>query len=229
LLVNTQPPDKTGHRRPQACAFSAGGITLHADARGTGCEGRGRHTTQGAMARGEIESRAARAVRVERFVADNYDELRRIAHSRLFRSGQITLLQTTDLVNEAYVRLVNAASFDPHDRSYFLAYAARTIRSVIVDFVRSRGAQRHGGGAVHVTLVTELADEPAGEAAILAIDDALAELRELDGHLASVVEMRFFAGIPEEEIAQALGISERTVRRHWEKARRLLATMLAAD
>jgi RNA polymerase sigma factor (TIGR02999 family) len=179
------------------------------------------------MASGEIESRDARAVRVERFVADNYDELRRIAHSRLYRSGQITLLQTTDLVSEAYLRLVNAASFDPRDRPYFLAYAARTIRSVIVDFVRSRGAQRHGGGAVHVTLVTGLADEPVGEAAILGIDAALAELRELDEHLASVVEMRFFAGVSEEEIAQALGISERTVRRHWEKARRLLATILA--
>ena len=170
-----------------------------------------------------------RRVRVERLVADNYDELRRIAHARLFRSGQITLLQTTDLVNETYLRVSNAGSFDPQDRLQFLAYAARAIRSIIVDYVRTRGAQRHGGGAVHVTLATGLAGEPAGETDILAIDGALAQLRALDEHLATIVELRFFAGISEDEIAQSLGVSERTVRRHWEKARRVLATILADD
>jgi RNA polymerase sigma factor (TIGR02999 family) len=177
----------------------------------------------------QAASQAQRAARVERFVADNHDELRRIAHARLFRSGKLTLLQTNDLVNEAYLRLVNAGNFDPQDRSHFLAYAARAIRSVIVDYVRARGAERHGGDALHVTLDTGLALPPAGESEILEIDRALADLRVLDEHLAQVVEMRFFAGISEEEIATALGLSERTVRRHWEKARRLLATILAND
>jgi len=177
----------------------------------------------------QATSRAERAARVERFVEDNHDELRRIAHARLFRSGKLTLLQTNDLVNEAYLRLVNAGNFEPQDRSHFLAYAARAIRSVIVDYVRTRSADRHGGDALHVTLDTGLALRPAGESEILEIDRALADLRMLDEHLAQVVEMRFFAGISEEEIAAALGVSERTVRRHWEKARRLLATILASD
>jgi RNA polymerase sigma factor (TIGR02999 family) len=175
----------------------------------------------------DVMSCDEREARVERLVKDNYEDLRRIAHSRLFRSGQMTLLQTNDLVNEAYLRLVNASHFDPQDRSHFLAYAARAIRSVIVDYVRERGAQRHGGDAVHVTLDTGLALEPVGAQEILKIDTALDELRALDEHLARVVEMRFFAGISEGEIAKALGVSDRTVRRHWEKARRLLATVLA--
>ena len=125
--------------------------------------------------------------------------------------------------------MINAGNFDPQDRPHFLAYAARAIRSVIVDYVRERGAQRHGGNAVHVTLDTGLAMKPVGEEEILRIDSALDELRVLDEPLARVVEMRFFAGISEEEIAKALGVSDRTVRRHWEKARRLLATVLADD
>ncbi len=184
------------------------------------------------MESGHIESRNARDARdarVERLIEDNLGELRRIAHARLFRSGNITLLQTNDLVNEAYLRLVGAGNFDPQDRPYFLAYAARTIRSVIVDYVRARGAQRRGGDALHVTLDTDLVPAPVGEDEILRINRALEEVRALDPHLATVVEMRFFAGLPEEEIAKALGISDRTVRRHWEKARRLLATVLADD
>jgi RNA polymerase sigma factor (TIGR02999 family) len=181
------------------------------------------------MGSGHIESRRDRDARVERLIEDNLGELRRIAHTRLFRSAKITLLQTNDLVNEAYLRLAGAGDFDPQDRAYFLAYAARTIRSVIVDHVRAQRAQRRGGDAVHVTLDTGIGPAPADESEILKIDAALAEVRALDPHLATVVEMRFFAGLPEEEIAKALGISDRTVRRHWEKARRLLAAVLADD
>ncbi len=174
----------------------------------------------------DVNSREERETRVRRLVEDNYDDLRRIAHSRLFRSGEITLLQTNDLVSEAYLRLVNARNFDPKDRPHFLAYAARAIRSVIVDYVRERGALRHGGNAVHVTLDTGLAMNPVGEEEILKIDAALDELRALDEDLASMVEMRFFAGLSEEEIATTFGVSGRTVRRHWEKARLLLAAAL---
>jgi len=174
----------------------------------------------------DVNSHDGREARVRRLVEDNYEDLRRIAHSRLFRGGKITLLQTTDLVNEAYLRLANASNFDPQDRPHFLAYAARAIRSVIVDYVRERGAQRHGGNAVHVTLDTGLAMKPVGEEEILQIDAALDKLRALDEHLASVVEMRFFAGLSEEEIASTFGVSDRTVRRRWEKARLLLAAAL---
>jgi len=168
----------------------------------------------------------SRNERVQRLVADNFGELRRIAHARLFRSGHQTLLQTTDLVNEAYLRLAATAQFDPQDRAHFLAYAARAIRSVIVDYIRERAALRRGGDIAHVTLQTGLAASPLGEDEILQVDAALDELRALDEDLARVVEMRFFAGITETDIAATLGVSERTVRRHWEKARRVLATVL---
>lgn len=171
--------------------------------------------------------RTERSRRIEELVAANYAELRGIAHARLFQSGRKTLLQTSDLVSETYLRLAATTGFDPQDRAHFLAYAARTIRSIIVDYVRERSAQRRGGDVEHVTLVTELVAAPVGEQEVLRIDAALEELRELDEPLARVVEMRFFAGLTEQEVAAALGISDRTVRRQWEKARRLLATVLA--
>src|SRR3982751_2795799 len=87
--------------------------------------------------------------RVERLVCANYEDLRRIAHARLFRSGKITLLQTNDLVNETYLRLTQLGNCAPHDRAHFLAYAARAVRSIIVDYVRERSTQRRGGDAVH--------------------------------------------------------------------------------
>ena len=170
---------------------------------------------------------AERSRRIEELVEANYADLRRIAHARLFQSGRKTLLQTSDLVSETYLRLAATAGFDPQDRAHFLAYAARTIRSIIVDYVRERSAQRRGGDVEHVTLVTELAAAPVGEQEVLRIDAALEELRQLDEDLARVVEMRFFAGLTEQEVATALGVTDRTVRRHWEKARRLLATVLA--
>lgn len=171
--------------------------------------------------------RAERSRRIEELVAANYAELRRIAHARLFQSGRKTLLQTNDLVSETYLRLAATAGFDPQDRAHFLAYAARTIRSIIVDYIRERSAQRRGGDVEHVTLVTELAAAPVGEQEVLRIDAALEELRQLDEQLARVVEMRFFAGLTEQEVATALGVTDRTVRRQWEKARRVLATVLA--
>jgi RNA polymerase sigma factor (TIGR02999 family) len=166
---------------------------------------------------------------IGRLVEENFDELRRIAHARLFRSGHHTLLQTADLVNEVYLRLAAVSGFAPVDRIQFLAYAARTIRSIIVDHVRERSALRRGGDAVHVTFQTGLAVQPLNEKRILDLDEALAELRHLDAPLAQLVEMRFFGGVTEEEIARALGVSDRTVRRQWEKARRVLAAVLSDD
>jgi RNA polymerase sigma factor (TIGR02999 family) len=171
--------------------------------------------------------RAARQKRIERLVEEHYADLRRIAHARLFASGQKTLLQTSDLVSETYLRLAAASGFDPRDKEHFLAYAARTIRSIIVDYVRGRSAQRRGGDVEHVTLVTEIVEAPVGEDEILRIDAALEELRQLDEQLARVVEMRFFAGLSEQEVAAAFGVTDRTIRRQWDKARRVLATVLA--
>jgi len=156
-----------------------------------------------------------------------YQDLRRIAHARLAASGHQTLLDTSALVHEAYLRFQQADRITLNDREHFLAYAASTLRSVVVDFVRKRHAERRGGDAVHVTLDTNLAESVgASDDEILAVHEALQELARVDSRLVQVVEMRYFAGLTETEIASILGVTDRTVRRDWEKARVLLAGML---
>jgi len=164
---------------------------------------------------------------LDRIFETLYPELRRIAHARLAGHVRSPLMQTTVLVHECYLKLLAAERLAPQDRAHFIAYAAQAIRSVIVDMVRSAQRQRRGGDAVHVTLDTAVADAVAQQQdEVLEIDTALTELARLDARLAAVVEMRFFAGMKEAEIAQALGLTERTVRRDWEKARILLADLM---
>ena len=156
-----------------------------------------------------------------------YQELRAMARARLKRSSPNTLLDTTSLVHEAYLRFAEANRLRIQDRQHFLKYASHAMRSVIVDFVRERVAQRRGGDAVHVTLNTEVGDGVgAGETEIINVHEALEELARHDARLVQVVEMRYFAGMTEVEIADALGINHRTVRRDWQKARLLLADAL---
>jgi RNA polymerase sigma factor (TIGR02999 family) len=156
-----------------------------------------------------------------------YPELRRIAHGRLAGHVRDTVMQTTVLVHECYLKLLAAERLRPADRTHFLAYAAHTMRSVIVDTVRASRRERRGGDALHVTLATEVGDQVAvAEDEILDVDAALEQLARLEPRLARVVEMRYFAGMKEAEIAEALGVTDRTVRRDWEKARLLLAAAL---
>src|SRR5262245_12141536 len=157
-----------------------------------------------------------------------YQQLRRLARARLRTGGRDAVLDTTALVHESYLRLAEGQRLQLHDRIHFLRYAGRAMRSVIVDFARKQNADRRGGGAFHVSTSQETPDlMAAGEEQILRVDEALEQLARLDPRLAQVVEMRYFAGMTESEIAQALGIAERTVRRDWEKARLLLAQALA--
>ncbi len=156
-----------------------------------------------------------------------YPDLKRIAHARLNRSGREGPDDTTGLVHECYARLVAVGRLRPSDREHFLRYAARAMRSIIVDAARARGADRRGGDAVHVTLDSAVADAvPRPEDEILKINEALQEIERLHPRLAQVVEMRYFAGLTEPEVAQALGVTERTVRRDWTKVRLLLAAAL---
>jgi RNA polymerase sigma factor (TIGR02999 family) len=156
-----------------------------------------------------------------------YQDLRRLARSRLAAGGRHTLLDTHALVHESYLRLHQAGKLAIDDREHFLAYAAATMRSIVVDHVRRRRAQRRGGDAVKVTLNTAAADElGASDDEILEVHDALQTLGAVDERLVRVVEMRYFAGLSDEEIAAALGVSDRTVRRDWDRARLLLAGML---
>ena len=152
-----------------------------------------------------------------------YDELRRLARAKLRAHRSMTLLDTTSLVHESYLRLVGADALPIEDRHHFFAYASRVMRSVIVDFARARGAVRRGGEAEHLALDTVLLDQiPAPENDVLRVHEALEVLERADERLARIVEMRYFGGLSEVEIAQTLGLSERTVRRDWEKARLLL-------
>ena len=156
-----------------------------------------------------------------------YNELRRLARSRLAGGGRHTLLDTASLVHEAFLRMQRDGGVTLNDREHFLAYAATTMRSVVIDFVRRRNADRRGGGVEHITLDTRTAEEVgATDDEILAVHEALETLSRVDPRLVSVVEMRYFAGLSDAEIAAALGLSDRTVRRDWERARLLLAEML---
>jgi RNA polymerase sigma factor (TIGR02999 family) len=164
---------------------------------------------------------------VERLFALLYDDLRKLAHARLRRSGGLTLLDTTSLVHESYLKLLNSGSLEASDRGQFMSYAARVMRSVVVDFVRRRSADRRGGDAVHVELDTGIAPltDPR-EREIIRINEALDELTKIDERMVKVVEMRYFAGMTEDEVAEALGVSKRSVSRDWEKARLFLAANL---
>jgi RNA polymerase sigma factor (TIGR02999 family) len=162
-----------------------------------------------------------------RLFAVAYDELRSRARAQLRDGGRNTLLNTTVLVHESYLRFLQAGQLSGTERGYFFSYAAQVMRSVIVDFARQRQAQRRGGDAIHVSLTTQFAEElVAGDDQVVRINDALEALQKVDDRLVRVVEMRYFAGMTETEIADALGVTDRTVRRDWQKARLLLAETL---
>jgi RNA polymerase sigma factor (TIGR02999 family) len=155
-----------------------------------------------------------------------YPELRRIARARLRAHQAPTLLDTQGLVHESYLRLARAAP-TMESRKHFYAYASQAMRHILVDFVRRREAERRGGALQRVTLDTAaLNAAPAAAVPMLDVEQALIQLESLDPALAQVVELRYFGGYTDSEIAEALGISERSVRRQWEKARAFLLAHL---
>jgi RNA polymerase sigma factor (TIGR02999 family) len=157
-----------------------------------------------------------------------YGDLRKLAHARISQNSRHTLLNTTAVVHETYLRLNQAGALNAEDKNHYLAYASHAMRSVIVDFVRARAAERRGGNVPHVTLTPQISDVSASdETQILKVHEALEELAAIDARAVQVVEMKYFAGLTESEVAAALGVSERTVCRDWQKARYLLAAALA--
>jgi RNA polymerase sigma factor (TIGR02999 family) len=154
-----------------------------------------------------------------------YDDLRQIARRQLARLHAGHTLAPTVLVHEVYLRWAERSSQDVVNRHHFLALAARAMRHVIVDHVRRRHAQKRNGG-IALQLDSAFSDRmvatTAGLVDVITIDEALSQLETLDERQARIVEMRFFAGLDLEEIAVALDVSERTVKRDWRKARTFL-------
>jgi RNA polymerase sigma factor (TIGR02999 family) len=160
--------------------------------------------------------------------AATYADLRRLARARLRTIRRPTLLDTGSLVHESFLRFAQGHNRWLDSREHFMRWAAQVMRSVIVDYARRRLAARRGGGGEHVTLDDYAASTPSAEAEILGVHEALERMASVEPRVTQLVEMRYFGGMTEAEIAHALGITERTVRRDWLKARLLLREALAA-
>lgn len=147
-----------------------------------------------------------------------YEELHRLAHAKMRDERRPDVLQTTALVHEAYVRLIDASRVPWQNRTHFFALAARAMRRVLVDQARARAAQKRGGGAECVE-VAEFVDGRSERHDLVALDDALTALERVDARRAKVVELRYFGGLTVEEAAEALGVSTDTITREWKRAK----------
>jgi RNA polymerase sigma factor (TIGR02999 family) len=165
----------------------------------------------------------------DELVSIAYDQLRRVARAQLVRNGGPGTISPTSLVHEAYVQLRDERGVDWQDRGHFFAISARAMRRILVDHARRRGAKKRGDGMPIFTL-TDLdpaIDQTANHVdRILAIDQAVTALGRVQERLAQLVECRYFAGLTEEETAEALGVSVRTVQRDWIRARAWLLKTL---
>ena len=158
-----------------------------------------------------------------------YNDLHRVARGRLRANGQVIDLSATALLHETYERLVKLDELKVADRQQFFTYAAAVMRSVIVDMARSRLTARRGAGAFEVPLDTIMESSLASplDETVVEIHEALEQLEAVEPRLARVVEMRYFAGLTIAEIAETMGVGARTIGRDWDKARALLAAMVA--
>jgi RNA polymerase sigma factor (TIGR02999 family) len=163
----------------------------------------------------------------DRLFTAAYAELRKLAHFRLRDGGRNTFLDTTALVHESYLKFVDSGRLRKDDRRAFFSYASQVMRSVIIDAVRERRAERRGGGLEELTLNTaRIAELPSAETELLQVHEALSALEQSEPRLAKVVEMKYFGGYTDTEVAETLNLTERTIARDWDKARLLLRAML---
>lgn len=158
-----------------------------------------------------------------------YEELARIAHAQLRRDRRGHTLDTSALVHEAYLKLIDQSHVAWRDRAHFFALAARGMRQILIDYARKHNAAKRGGGAHDLPLDDLELAAAARPARLLALDEALDHLTQRDARMGRVVECRFFAGMNVEETAEALDLSRRTVERLWTKAKAYLTVMLAED
>lgn len=155
-----------------------------------------------------------------------YDELRGVARRQLRRIRPGETLDTTALVHEAYLKLVDQDRAQWQDHAHFVAVAAVTMRHLLVDYARSRSAQKRGGDMIHVSLGDRQVGKGDKAIEVLAVDEALETLTRRSERLGRLVELRFFGGLSVKETAEVMGTSERTVKRDWRKARAVLFSLL---
>lgn len=166
---------------------------------------------------------------LEQLILVVYRELKRIAHRYMVGERQGHTLQTTALVNEAYLKLIDSRKVNWQNRAHFFAISAQLMRRILVDFARSRGYQKRGGGAQAVTLDEGLLGSQERGRNLLALDDALKALSEVDPRKSKVVELRFFGGLSVEDTAEVLKVSPDTVLRDWRMAKAWLARELGEE
>lgn len=166
-----------------------------------------------------FELKAGNRAVEERLIPLVYKELRRIASARLRQEAAHHSLQPTALVHEAYMRLTKLQEIDWQSRSHFFAVSATVMRRILVDHARTNQARKRGDGIGTISLNDALSPAPEREPEILALDEALDRLAQLDARQSKIVELRFFAGMSEEETGHVLGISARTVKRDWRAAK----------
>jgi RNA polymerase sigma-70 factor (ECF subfamily) len=155
-----------------------------------------------------------------------YAELHRLARRHMRQAGPGHTLQTTALVNEAYLRLVRQQQVNWQNRAHFFAVSAKSMRHILVDMARGRGRQRRGGDAVQLSLDEAFLFSPGRAAELVALDEALTSLAALDERKSRIVELRFFGGLTLEETAEVLTVSHATVEREWKRARAWLSSEL---
>jgi len=156
-----------------------------------------------------------------------YNELRRIAGAYMRRERSNHTLQATALVHEAYIQLVDQTRVDWKNRAHFFGVAAQLMRRILVEHARAHHAQKRGGDASKLSLEEAINYFPQKEMTLVALDDALKQLEELDPRQSRIVELRFFGGLTTEEVAEVIGISTATVEREWRSARAWLHSQLA--
>ena len=183
-----------------------------------------RHDITHLLARWQDGDEAA----LEQLVPIVHEELRKVARRQMARERAGHTLEPTALVNEAYLRLVNLKQMQWQNRAHFFAMGARLMRRILVDFARARGYQKRGGGAKQVSFTEALGVAQGQPTDVVALNDALEALAEVDERASRVVELRFFGGLSVEETAEVLNVSRETIRRDWKFAKMWLLRQLRA-
>ena len=164
---------------------------------------------------------------LDRLIPLVYDELRQLAKSYMRRERGGQTMQTTALIHEVYLRLIDADRVRLENRAHFFTAAARLMRQVLVDLARERGSRKRGGGARRVSLDEAMAVSKRQDEGLLALDEALSALAQIDPRKSQVVELRFFGGLDVEETAEALCVSVETIHRDWRLAKSWLLRRLS--